>query len=109
MSDAPVTSIKVVLARLFWMLLGPAFLTICLYRIATAGTGWTTFADLVYFVILGGMILGRWVEFRAGNPRTSTGEPAAPADLRRYVLAVAAGGLLLWVVANVVGNHLLTG
>jgi len=109
MSDAPITSIKVIFARLFWMLLGPVFLAISLYHIATAGTGWATFADLLYFIILGGMILGRWVEFRGGNPRTTTGEPATPADLRRYVLAVAVGGPVCWVLANLIGNHLLAG
>lgn len=107
MSDAPITSIPVLLGRIFWTLIGPVFLALSLYYLATAGTGWLTFADLLYFLILAGMLLGRWLEFRAGNPQTTTGEPATPADLRRYVLMVTVGGPALWVVANLIGNHLL--
>jgi hypothetical protein len=107
MSDTPTTSMAVVLGRMFWMAMGPILAAISLYYIGTAGTGWLTFADLLYFLIVGGMLLGRWVEFRGGNPQTSTGEPATPADLRRYVVTLTVLGPVLWVLANLIGNHLL--
>jgi hypothetical protein len=96
-----------VFGRLFWMMIGPLTLGISLYYIVTSGTGWRTTADICFFLILGGMILGRWLEFRGGNPQTSTGEVATPADLRHYILGLVIGGPIAWVIANLIGNHWL--
>jgi hypothetical protein len=93
--------------RVFWMMAGPLGLMLAIYFIVSSGTGWRTVADVVYFIILAGMILGRWAEFRGGKPTTSDGEPATPAHLRRYVLMVLIFGPLVWIAANYVGNHLL--
>ena len=35
------------------------------------------------------------------------GEPASPADLRRYVVTTTLVGLGLWVLVNLIGNHWL--
>jgi hypothetical protein len=102
------TSLIPVFGRLFWMFIGPLGLVLTIYFIATSGTGWTTRADLLYFVVLGGMILGKWLEFRGGSPETSTGEPATVADLRRYILTVVIAGPAVWVVVNILGNHVLS-
>lgn len=107
MNDSPTGSSAAVLGRLAWMMVGPLALALTLYHIVTSGTGWQTGADLLYFVILLGMILGKWIEFRGGDPRTSSGEPAKPGDLRRYVVLALVLGTALWAVANLVGNHLL--
>ena len=48
-------------------------------------------------------MLGRWLEFRGGQPKTSTGEPATAADLRRYLLMTSTLGIVVWIVANVLG------
>jgi hypothetical protein len=53
------------------------------------------------------MLLARWQEFRRGNPKTTEGQPATPDHLWRYVRATVAVGLGVWVVANVIGNHVL--
>ncbi len=58
MSTPTTTPLSAVFGRLFWMMIGPLALVLTIYFIATSGTGWTTTADLLYFVILGGMILG---------------------------------------------------
>jgi hypothetical protein len=42
------------------------------------------------------MLLGRWAEFRGGDPRTATGEPATRQDLRRYTLLASVLGLAVW-------------
>jgi hypothetical protein len=102
------TPLSAILGRLFWMMAGPLGLVLAIYFIITSGSGWLTTADLLYFGILGGMILGRWLEFRGGSPETSTGEPSTAADLRRYVLTAVCAGPVVWVVANLVGNHLLS-
>lgn len=107
MAAPSTTSTAALFGRLFWMMIGPLSLALTVYYIVTSGTGWRTFADGLYFVILLGMILGKWLEFHGGNPQTSAGDPATPADLRRYVVTLVIVGPLVWVLANVVGNHLL--
>jgi len=57
--------------------------------------------------MLGGMILGKWLEFRGGSPETSTGEPATAADLHCYILMVVTAGPVVWVIANILGNYVL--
>jgi len=105
MAETATTSTGIVLARAFWMLLGPLALFLIGYHIVASGTGWLTGTDLAFFVVLGGMLLARWVEFRTGAAQTAAGAPATGADLRRYVLSATLGGLAVWIVANAVGNH----
>ena len=107
MQTSPPTPLLPVFGRLFWLMAGPLALVLTLYFIVTSATGWRTPADLIYFLVLGGMVLGRWLEFRGGNPRNSLGEPVTAADLRRYVLRVATIGPAVWVLANLLGNHVL--
>jgi hypothetical protein len=108
MSGTSTTPMATLFGRLFWMLIGPLALLVTLYSIVSSGRGWWTATDIVYFVILGGMVLGRWIEFRGGNATTSDGKPTTQADLRRYVLMLVTLGPVAWGVANFVGNHLLT-
>jgi hypothetical protein len=97
------------LGRLFWMMAGPACLLVCAVMILNApGAGWRTGADIVYWIALVGMILGRWAEHLGGNPRNAMGEPAGAGDLRRYILVVVILGPMIWLAANFVSNHLLT-
>ena len=107
MAGSNTTPLTAVLGRLFWMMIGPMALLLTIYFIVTSGTGWTTTADLLHFVTLGGMILGKWMEFRGGSPETSTGEHATVADLRRYILMVVTAGPVVWVIANILGNYVL--
>lgn len=101
----PVTSLSLVFIRVFWMGLGPAFCAILAVNIANHWKGWFTPTDFAFFIVLGGLPIARWLEFRAGDPTTSTGEPATPAHLRRYVITTLALGLGAWVFANLLGNH----
>jgi len=98
------TSLRAFFGRLSWMLVGPLTLAVCALVITQRRDGWLTPLNLFYFVILGGMLLGRWAEFRYGQPMTATGEPASIDHLRRYAIGVGMLGLAIWVVANVVGN-----
>ena len=107
MASSDTTRLIPVFGRLFWMMVGPMALVMTTYFIVTSGTGWTTTADFLFFIILGGMILGKWLEFRGGSPETSTGEPATAADLRRYILMVVIAGPAVWIVANILGNYVL--
>jgi hypothetical protein len=89
------------------MMLGPLILAILAFIIVRNGNGWFTLADFTFLAALSALLLGRWVEFRGGNPQTSTGEPATLAHLRRYALGVILLGLGGWIAANLLGNHWL--
>ena len=94
--------------RMFWMMAGPACLLVSAILILNSpGSGWHTGADIVYLTALAGMILGRWVEHRGGNPRNGMGEPATASDLRRYIIVAAIAGTAIWVAANIVSNYVL--
>jgi len=108
MSAARSDSLAVVFARVFWALLGPALLAVCgAVILSSPGTGWRTAADFAYLVILGGMVLGRWIEHRGGRPRNAMGEPSTAGELRRYVVVTLIAGVVLWVAANLISNYVL--
>jgi hypothetical protein len=107
MSTEHAPSLSLFLSRIVWMMFGPLFLLLCAGKVISTGNGWFTPADIAYFVVLAVTIFARWFEFLKGNPQTSTGEPATPADLQRYVLTMLALGGGVWVIANLFGNHLL--
>lgn len=109
MSTQPTTSPAAFFGRLAWIIVGPMALTVLALGIAQQDTGWFTILDLTFFLILGGMLFGRWLEFQAGDATTSTGETATTADLRRYLITAAPAGIGLWVLVNLVGNHWLGG
>lgn len=103
------TSFVALVSRLFWMMLGPMILIVLALNIATIGTSWFTMMDIAFLVVLAFVLAARGIEFLGASPQTATGEPATMDDYRRYALVVLAIGLAIWVVANVVGNHLLGG
>lgn len=103
----PIDSLWVLGARLTWVFLGPAALFFLAAGIVNAGTGWFTALDGLFALVVGAMLLGRWVERRSGSATTVAGEASTPDQFRRYMtgLPIAAAGV--WIVANVLGNHLL--
>lgn len=105
MTTRAITSFPAVVGRLFWIFVGPFVLAVCAVGIAGQHDGWLGPADLFYLVVLGGMYLGRWTEFRTGQALTATGEPATDRDLRRYAWGLGLLGLAVWVAANVIGNR----
>lgn len=109
MSTPPTTSPAAFFGRLAWIVVGPMALTVLALGIAQQDTGWFTGFDLAFFLVLGGMLFGRWLEFQSGGATTSTGEPATPADLRRYLMTATPVGLGLWVLVNLAGNYWLGG
>jgi divalent metal cation (Fe/Co/Zn/Cd) transporter len=102
-----ITSFVVLGARLTWVLLGPFALLGITYGIVTAGTGWLTGLDAGFGLVVGLMLLGRWLEQRSGTATTLTGAPATPEQLKRYVAVLLPAAAAVWVLANVVGNHVL--
>jgi len=94
-------------ARLTWVAVGPLALLGIVYGIVSAGTGWWTGLDAAFAVFAVLILLGRWVEYRSGTATSLHGEPTTPAQFRRYLLVVPALGLGAWLVANLLGNHVL--
>ncbi len=101
-------SVISMLGRVFWIMFGPMLLGAgVLLIVLNPGTGWGTRADIMYLATLVLMIVGRSVEHLGDHPETSTGEPSAPADLRRYITFMLIGGLAVWAVANLIANYML--
>lgn len=100
----PATSIGVVLSRIFWMLFGPLFLVLLLFLSSERGGGWLTPTDVVYFVVLAGLVVARWIEFRGGDPRTSTGDPATIDQLRKYAIVTILVGVMAWIAVKMLSG-----
>jgi hypothetical protein len=105
MGNQEITSLLGILGRVIWIMLGPLLLVLMTFLIIETGNGWLTAADFAFLSILAGMMLGRWLEFHAGNPQTAEGEPATARDLRRYLIGTTIIGLGVWAIANVIGNY----
>lgn len=96
------TSLIGIFARLFWMMAGPAILLLLAYTLASNEKGWLAPSSIAFLVVLAGVVIARWLD-----PHTSEGEPTTPAHLRKYMVSTVGMGLLAWVIANLLGNHLL--
>lgn len=108
MRDSQSPALWAILGRLIWMLVGPMALTLMIFANVSEGGGWLTVFDVLFFLILGAMFLGRRLEFRGGSPQKATGEPATERDFRRYVLNTSIAASVAWVLANLLGNHWLS-
>ena len=104
---APITSFGVLAARLIWTALGPLALVATLWGVASARKGWLTPLDAVFAVIVGVMILARWIEQRSGTATTMTGQPATGAQCKRYTVGLLMVAVVAWVAATVLGSYLL--
>ena len=96
-------------ARLFWMGIGPGILSVLAVFIVTSTTSWFTFANVVFLVVLAGMLFARRREFQYGNAKTGTGEPATQADLRNYMFFATALGLCVGLAANLLRTYWTAG
>jgi hypothetical protein len=105
MTTRTMSSFPAFVGRVFWMMVGPFALATLALSIAGQADGWTSPSDLLYFIVLAGMLIGRWTEFRFRLPMTASGEPATSDHLRRYVLGLGLLGLVVWVAANLIGNR----
>jgi hypothetical protein len=88
------------------MMVCPITLALLALLIAQQGLGWLTLTSIPYFLVFGGTSLGRWLEFRCESPATGTGEPATKDRLSRYAFAASTVGVAIWLIANLVGDHI---
>ena len=103
----PVSSLKVLVVHLFWMLLGPALLFAILYGNTTEDKSWFSATDLTFFIILSLVVLARWLDQRSGQCTLSDGQASTWKDYRRFVYVFVPAALLAWVATNVIGNYLI--
>ncbi|HVC93128.1 MAG TPA: hypothetical protein VND64_05525 [Pirellulales bacterium] len=101
------SSLRLLVARLTWMLIGPATLVIIGLKIASAGDGWLTRLDAIFFGVVGMILMARWSELKSGEGRDSFGEPSTIATFPRFVRTFAAVAIAAWTIANIMGNHIL--
>jgi hypothetical protein len=99
-SSNETTSLRQVVVRMFWMMLGPGVLALLLFNIAGQGKGWLATSSIAFLVVLGGVILAR-----SFDPRNSFGEPSTTADFRRYAVGALGLGVAAWALANLLGIH----
>lgn len=102
-----ITSLRVLFARLTWVIAGPIVLLLVTMGIASGGEGWTTWLDLTFAAVVALMIAGRWVEHKSGEGTTFRGTAQTDDHVRRYALGLALTAAGIWVAANVLGNHIL--
>jgi len=102
-----ISSLWLLGARMTWIMVGPIVLLAVTYGIVSGGTGWLTCLDVAFGIVAGLMLVGRWAEHRSGSATTSRGEPATPEHLKRYVTVLIPVMAAVWVIANLVGNHVL--
>jgi hypothetical protein len=106
-ASGQITSIGVLCSRMMWTVFGPLLFAFLVYTIAANSSGWFTGIDACYAAVLIAMIACRWHEQRSGSATTISGQPATQAHFRRYAVILALLGMTVWLISNILGNHLL--
>ena len=91
------------LIRLFWMIVGNALLIFCVMAIAQDTSGLFTPVDALFWVLVGSLMVARYVDIRYFNGLTSDSDPATMADFRRYAVLLGFIAMGLWIGAHVFG------
>lgn len=84
-------------------------LSLATFGIVSEGTGLLMSAAVVFFLVLGTMRLGRWLEYRGSKAQRADGQPATPDHLIRYIVMVCVFGLAVWTLAKSAGQSLVPG
>jgi hypothetical protein len=93
--------------RLTWAVAGPPALLGILYGIVSGGAGWLTRLDVGFALVVGLMLLGRWVEHRSGTATTLSGDAAGANHFRWYATILIPVAAAAWIIAKVVRNYML--
>jgi hypothetical protein len=91
-----------IIARLFWMLAGPAALLLLAFSLAGKKDGWFSSQSIAFLVVLAAVIVTRWLD-----PRTSEGKPTTRAHLSMFTATAVGVGMAAWAIAHLLGNHWL--
>lgn len=103
-----ITSASVLGARLTWSFIGPAALLLITVAIVSRGEGWFTALDCWFTAVVVWMLVGRWFDHRRTSAAPAVDDPPASKPFNRYAAMLLSIAAVAWLVANVLGNHLLT-
>jgi hypothetical protein len=98
----PSSSRMAATSRLFWMLVGPAILSILGILIAENHKGWFAPRSIVFLALLIGVVIARWFD-----PLDSHGQPTTPRQRQMelaFLIALSLGG---WLIANMLSSYWL--
>jgi len=86
------------ITRLSWMAFGNLLLTIIAFMIVKQRAG--IVLDIFFWVVVGGLILTRYIDITVFKGNTADNEPATLQHWRTYSLVLCALSLLIWVAAH---------
>jgi len=103
--EQQMTTLSGCLVRLLWMMIGPAFLMVCLVLIAMQKVSFPSILDIIYGILVIFISLARWIDRpkpSAVPSETSTqpGSGLRPALLYNAIFLPVAIGL--WVLARLI-------
>jgi hypothetical protein len=90
------------LSRLFWMLIGPAILSILGLSLVEIHKGWLSPRSVVYVVLLIAVVLCRWFD-----PLDSYGQPTTSHQRQLELAFLIILGLGGWLMANALAAYWL--
>jgi hypothetical protein len=91
-------------ARLYWMLLGNAVLSLIAFRIAQRGPERTWITDVAFWTVVASLVLVRYLDIARLGGTTASGEPASFRDWRQYSWRLLLIALAVWIVAHALGG-----
>ena len=87
-------------ARLYWMLLGNAGLSLLAFRIAQRGPERTWITDVAFWTVVASVVLVRYLDIVRLGGTTASGDPASLGDWRGYSWRLLLIALAVWIVAH---------
>src|SRR4030095_16555071 len=91
-------------ARLYWMLLGNAVLSLIAFRIAQRGPERTWITDVPFWTVVASLVLVRYLDIARLGGTTAAGAPASFRDWRQYSWRLLLIALAVWIVAHALGG-----
>ena len=104
--DSEITSLSGCLARLFWIIVGPALLLVCAVVIATSSdVRFPGVLDIIYYGLLVIIVIARFFD---RPPKQNIEEyKAGLISAVRYIIILSISSIALWLLAHFVVKGLL--
>ena len=90
--------------RIYSLLIGHVILLFCALAIFHNPSGFLGAADAWFWVLVGTLVVARYVDIRYFKGMTAEGKPASIADWRQYEVFLLVVSLVLWLSANALGH-----
>jgi hypothetical protein len=90
------------LLRTYWMMVGNALVALAAIFIAEdKGVSFTS-KDILYWLAVGSVITGRYLDIRFMNGQTADGKPATMKDCERYTTVYGGVAVLGWIACHLI-------